>query len=368
MQQSDLDAWHMARAIELARQGQGRVEPNPMVGCVIAHGAEIVGEGWHRRFGGPHAEIEALTIAGARAVGATLYVTLEPCCHQGKTPPCTRAVIAAGVRRVVMAMGDPFPKIAGGGLAELVSAGIEVVVGIGDEAARELNAPYLKRVEMGMPWVIAKWAMSLDGKLATRTGDSRWISNEASRQLVQELRGRVDAILVGIGTAVADDPLLTARPAGPRVATRIVLDSRAQLASESQLVRTAHDVPVLIAVSAEASSSDIERLVAQGCEVFPCEGKTHVARTDMLLRELGRRQMTNVLVEGGAHVLGTLVDARLIDEVQVYIAPKVIGGSDAPAAVMGLGVESISQSLTLVHTLVRDVAGDLYFSGRVARS
>jgi len=367
MQQSDLDAWHMARAIELARQGQGRVEPNPMVGCVIAHGAEIVGEGWHRRFGGPHAEIEALTIARDRAAGATLYVTLEPCCHQGKTPPCARAVIAAGVRRVVMAMSDPYPKVAGGGLMALIEAGIEVVVGAGEEAARELNAPYLHRVETGKPWVIAKWAMSLDGKLATRTGDSRWISNEASRRLVHELRGRVDAILVGRGTAVADDPLLTARPAGPRVATRVVLDSRAQLASESQLVRTAHELPVLVAVSPDAPSSDVERLVAKGCEVFRCDGDTRVERMESLLRELGRREMTNVLFEGGAQVLGTLVDARLVDEVQVYVAPKIVGGAAAPATVAGLGVEAIAQSLMLVNPVVRDVAGDLFFSARVAR-
>ncbi|MBX3414501.1 MAG: bifunctional diaminohydroxyphosphoribosylaminopyrimidine deaminase/5-amino-6-(5-phosphoribosylamino)uracil reductase RibD [Pirellulales bacterium] len=368
MQQSALDAWHMARAIELARQGQGRVEPNPLVGCVVAHGAEIVGEGWHRRFGGPHAEIEALSLAGARAAGATLYVTLEPCCHQGKTPPCSRAVIAAGVRRVVMAMSDPFPQVAGGGLQELIAAGIEVVVGTGEEAARALNAPYLKRVETGLPWVIAKWAMSLDGKLATRTGDSRWISNESSRRLVHELRGRVDAIIVGRGTATADDPLLTARPAGPRIATRVVLDSRAQLASGSQLVRTARELPVLVAAAHDAPAADIERLTAQGCEVFRCPGESPAERLHALLGELGRREMTNVLVEGGTQVLGTLVDERLLDEVQVYIAPKIIGGADAPDAIGGLGIAAISQSLALVDPVVCDIDGDVCVTARVVRS
>lgn len=367
MQQSDLDAWHMARALELARQGQGRVEPNPMVACVIAHGAEIVGEGWHRRYGGPHAEIEALAIAGTRAAGATLYVTLEPCCHHGKTPPCSRAVIEAGVRRVVVAMSDPFPQVAGGGFAELVSAGIEVVVGIEEQAARELNAPYLKRVETGLPWVIAKWAMSLDGKLATRSRDSRWISNEASRRIVHELRGRVDAIIVGRGTAEADDPLLTARPAGSRVATRVVLDSHARLASDSQLMRTAREVPVLVAVAQDAPSRDVERLAASGCEVFRCAGSTHAERLQSLLGELGRREMTNVLVEGGAQVLGTLVDARLLDEVQIFIAPKIIGGADAPGPVAGLGVEAISESLALEKLVVRRVEGDLFLSAHVRR-
>ena len=243
-QDSELDSWQMARALELAARGEGFVEPNPMVGCVIARGAEIIGEGWHRKFGGPHAEVEALHVAGTRARGATLYVTLEPCCHQGKTPPCTDAILASGLGRVVVAQRDPFPAVAGGGIERLRQAGLAVEVGLREAEARRLNAPYLKLTESGRPWVIAKWAMTLDGKLASRTGDSRWISNEASRAIVHQLRGRVDAIVVGRGTAGQDDPLLTARPAGPRVATRIVLDTRASLASDSQLVTTAGEAPV----------------------------------------------------------------------------------------------------------------------------
>jgi diaminohydroxyphosphoribosylaminopyrimidine deaminase / 5-amino-6-(5-phosphoribosylamino)uracil reductase len=225
MDLSQLDAWHMRRALELAAHGRGRVEPNPLVGCVIAHGAEIIGEGWHGSYGGPHAEIEALRIAGQRAAGATVYVTLEPCRHFGKIPPCTRALLAAGVRRVVAAMADPFPEVAGQGAAELTAAGVEVELGLLEPAARELNAPYLKLLATGRPWLVAKWAMTLDGKIATRTGDSRWISGEASRQVVHELRGRVDAVVVGSATAAADDPLLTARPPGPRTAVRTMVDS-----------------------------------------------------------------------------------------------------------------------------------------------
>jgi diaminohydroxyphosphoribosylaminopyrimidine deaminase / 5-amino-6-(5-phosphoribosylamino)uracil reductase len=363
--QALLDAWHMRHALDLAAQGQGFVEPNPMVGCVIARGAEIVGEGWHRRFGQDHAEVEALKIAGTRARGATLYVTLEPCCHQGKTPPCTRAVLDAGIARVVVAMTDPFPQVAGGGLAELRAASVEVETGILESEARKLNAPYLKLLATGRPWIIAKWAMTLDGKIATRTGDSRWISNPASRQIVHELRGRMDAIIVGRGTAAADDPQLTARPPGPRTALRIVLDSRASLSSDSRLVRTAREAPVLVAAGSEAALSDRTRLEAAGCEVLVCSANTPQHRLQQLLDELGRRQMTNVLVEGGGVLLGSLFDARLIDELHVVIAPKLAGGEMAPGPIAGRGIDAIASALRLGEMTVREVAGDVYLQGRL---
>src|SRR5436305_1406899 len=205
----------MRRALELAERGRGFVEPNPLVGAVVVRDGSVVGEGWHRRYGEAHAEVNALAQAGEAARGATLYVTLEPCCHVGKTPPCTDAVLAAGISRVVAAMADPFPKVAGGGIARLRAAGVAVAVGLGESEARRLNAPYLKLLATGRPYVHAKWAMTLDGKIATRTGDSRWISNEASRRVVHAMRGRMDAILVGIGTALVDDPSLTAPPPRP---------------------------------------------------------------------------------------------------------------------------------------------------------
>jgi diaminohydroxyphosphoribosylaminopyrimidine deaminase/5-amino-6-(5-phosphoribosylamino)uracil reductase len=368
-----------------------------MVGCVIARGAEIVGEGWHRRFGGAHAEVEALHIAGSRARGATLYVTLEPCCHQGKTPPCTRAVLAAGVARVVAAMADPFPEVAGGGLAELRAAGLEVQLGILEDQARKLNAPYLKLLSAGRPWIVAKWAMTLDGKIAARGGDSRWISNPASREVVHELRGRMDAILVGRGTAAADDPQLTARPPAsrrpaadhgymvpdkrtvhgarqadgawcpPRTALRIVADTRASLSVQSRLVRTAGEVPLLVAIGPEAASADCARLRAAGCELLVCEGPTAQARLEMLFDELGRRRMTNLLVEGGGRLLGSLFDARLIDEAHVFIAPKLAGGGEAPGPIAGRGVETISAALTLEDIAVRQIASDIYLHGRIVR-
>lgn len=364
-QQSDLDAWHMRRALELAEQGRGRVEPNPLVGCLIAHGADIVGEGWHRRFGGPHAEIEALAIAGPRAAGATAYVTLEPCCHHGKTPPCTDALLAAGIRRVVIAQRDPFPQVAGQGLAQLQSAGVEVVVGVLQREARRLNAPYLKLLATGRPWLIAKWAMTLDGKIASYTGQSQWISNEASRRIVHELRGRVDAIVIGRRTAEVDDPLLTARPPGARVATRVVVDSGATLSTGSQLVRTAADVPVLVASGETATDADRMRLEKAGCEVVICSGPTHAARLHALLDELGRRRMTNVLVEGGGGLLGGLLDAGEIDEVHVFVAPKLLGGRDAPGPTAGQGLARVADALTFEETALRELDGDAYLTGRI---
>lgn len=366
MQQHEIDTWHIARALELAALGRGFVEPNPMVGCVIALGAEVIGEGWHRRFGGAHAEVEALRMAGDRAVGATLYVTLEPCCHQGKTPPCTRAIIEGGVSRVVVACRDPFPQVQGGGIAELRASGIAVDVGLMEAESRELNAPYLKLLETGRPWIIAKWAMSLDGKIATRTGESRWISCDQSRRIVHELRGRMDAIVVGRGTAERDDPLLTARPSGPRTAHRIVLDTRATLASEGKLVQSARDVPLLAAVGEESSSEDRARLVKAGCEVIVCEGESHAARLDSFLSELGRRRMTNVLFEGGGRVLGTLADAGMIDEVHVFIAPMIIGGEGSPTPVGGSGIDELTAALKLDHTEVRQIGGDIYLRARTS--
>jgi diaminohydroxyphosphoribosylaminopyrimidine deaminase/5-amino-6-(5-phosphoribosylamino)uracil reductase len=354
----------MARALALAARGEGFVEPNPMVGSVVVKDGAVVGEGWHRRFGGPHAEVEALTAAGEAAPGSTLYVTLEPCAHFGKTPPCTRAIISAGVRRVVAAMRDPFPQVSGAGLRELAAAGIETAVGpLANEASR-LCAPYLKLVTHGRPWVIAKWAMTLDGKLATKSGDSKWISGPASREVVHHLRGRVDAILVGSGTAAADDPLLTARPAGPRVATRIVADSKASLSLSSQLVRTAAGAPVLVAASAEAPAENIQRLTAAGCEVFVCAGTTHTERLGALLDELGRRRVTNLLVEGGSRMLGTLFDTGEIDEVHVFIAPKLFGGAGAPSPLAALGVERVAQAFAIEIQTAQQVGEDLYLSGR----
>jgi diaminohydroxyphosphoribosylaminopyrimidine deaminase/5-amino-6-(5-phosphoribosylamino)uracil reductase len=367
----------MRRALALAARGEGHVEPNPMVGAVLVDNElNLLGEGFHERFGGPHAEINALQQAGDRASGAALYVTLEPCCHHGKTPPCSRAVIAAGVERVIAAMADPAPHVAGGGIADLRGAGIQVEVGLlGDEAAR-LAAPFTKLVTTGLPWVHAKWAMTLDGKIASRTGASRWISGEVSRRIAHAIRGRMDAIIVGAGTVAADDPLLTPRPAGPRAVARIVVDSRAELPLGSQLVSTLSEAPVIVATSADAPSENTRRLETAGVEVLrfpvalaggPAAAGGRAAPVDVLalLRELGRRRMTNVLVEGGGRLLGSFFDQRLIDEVHVFVAPRIIGGTQAQTPVAGLGLAEIPPVPQLDRPEVQLLDDDVYMRGRL---
>ncbi len=375
----------MKHAIELAWLGQGYVEPNPMVGSVLVdERLRLLGEGFHQRFGGPHAEVNALADFAIRypdeaerrrlLESATLYVTLEPCCHHGKTPPCSQLLIRSGVRRVVVALQDPFPRVSGGGLRELLEAGIEVSVGLlADEVAR-LNAPFVTLMTKRRPYVHAKWAMTLDGKLATRERDSKWISSEASRAIVHQLRGRMDAILVGSGTAAADDPLLTARPPGPRTPLRIVLDSRGELTLSSQLVRTAREIPLLVAVSQNASEANIANLRAAGAEVLVlCSGDRSSNATPNqpdvaeLLAELGRRSLTNLLVEGGSEVLGSFCDVQLIDEAHVFIASKIAGGRDAISPVGGHGVALMSLAQRLSNPEIQIIEHDVYVRGMIER-
>ena len=328
----------------------------------------IVGEGWHGRYGGPHAEIVALEAAGEAARGGTLVVTLEPCCHHGKTPPCTNAVVAAGIRRVIVATLDPFAAVNGGGVEALRRAGVDVVVGPGEAAARRLIAPFRMLVEQARPWVVAKWAMSLDGRVATEDRESRWISSVESRALVHELRGRVDGILCGIGTALADDPLLTARPAGPRRAVRIVLDGAARLPLDGRLVRTCREVPLLVATGPTAPAENLRALEAAGCEVWHSGETDATGRLVALLRELGSRRLTNLLVEGGPTVLGGFADAGLIDEVWAFVAPLLIGGATAPSSLAGAGVRPLAAAPAVEIEEVSRSGADVFVRGLVRRA
>jgi diaminohydroxyphosphoribosylaminopyrimidine deaminase / 5-amino-6-(5-phosphoribosylamino)uracil reductase len=354
----------MRRALELAERGRGSVEPNPLVGAVAVREGRIVGEGWHERFGQAHAEVNALNRAGEAARGATCFVTLEPCCHSGKTPPCTDALIRAGVARVVAAMEDPFPQVAGQGATRLRAAGISITFGLCEKEARRQNAPYLKLLKTGRPYIHAKWAMTLDGKIATRSGDSKWISNEASRRIVHELRGRMDAIIIGIGTALADDPLLTARPPGPRVALRVILDSQARLPVSSRLMQSAREVPTLLVVSSAVTENMLAPIRAAGCQVLQmpanAEGK---ADLQSILAHLGQWHATNILVEGGAEVLGSFLDLGAIDETHVFVAPCLIGGAEAKTALAGRGREQIKEGMRMTETEVKMVDGDVYVRG-----
>jgi diaminohydroxyphosphoribosylaminopyrimidine deaminase/5-amino-6-(5-phosphoribosylamino)uracil reductase len=353
----------MHRALELAERGRGFVEPNPLVGAVVVRDGDVVGEGWHGKFGGPHAEIEALKTAGEAARGATLYVTLEPCCHHGKTPPCTEAILCAGIKRVVAAMPDPFPAVAGKGFERLRAAGVEVESGIERAAAFTLNFPYLTLLRLNRPYVHAKWAMSLDGRIATHTGDSKWISGEQSRAHAHRLRGRVDAIVVGSRTVIADDPLLTARPPGPRVASRIVLSGSGTLPESCRLLETVGVAPVIVATVTGRGAE----LRQRGCEVIELSAENGRPSVPALLCELGDRRMTNVLVEGGSRVLGSFHDAGLIDELHVYISPKVIGGDAAPAPVGGRGLQSVaSLGRRIVERRQEMLGDDCYIHSRLA--
>jgi diaminohydroxyphosphoribosylaminopyrimidine deaminase/5-amino-6-(5-phosphoribosylamino)uracil reductase len=363
---ADLDRPWMARALAEAERGRGSVEPNPMVGAVVVREGRLVGVGHHEQFGGSHAEVFALDRAGPLTQGATLYVTLEPCCHHGKTPPCTEAILRSGISRVVAAMADPFPRVAGGGLARLREAGIEVVVGLMAEEARRLNGPYLKRLVTGLPYVTAKWAMTLDGKTATRSGDSRWISGARSRSLVHETRGRMDAILAGIGTVLADNPSLDARPPGRRRAARVILDSAARLPVESQLATTARRIPVWLAVNDRASTDRLEVLEKIGCEILRFPGQDTVPLMP-LLEELGRRGVTNLLVEGGGTVVGAFLDSGQVDEVDVFVAPVVEGGSHGFAPARGSGHASMAEALRLSTSEISMIDGDVRIQGILPR-
>ncbi len=320
----------MRRALALARRSQGLVEPNPMVGCVLVRDGRILGTGYHRRYGGPHAEVEALRDCqkhGQDPAGCDVYVTLEPCCHHGKTPPCTDALIAARPRRVIAAMIDPFPQVAGGGVTALRAAGIEVQVGMEEEQACRLNEPFFKRLATGLPWVIAKWAQTLDGRIATATGQSKWISNDASRTYVHKLRARMDAVLVGIGTALADDPRLTARGVRrQRVARRVVVDPSLRLPETAKLLvnldpATADGAALTLAVGQSLLSKPPDKLLRlreRGVEFVglpPLAAEpARLSLRPLLAHLAGTHQATNVLVEGGATLMGCLLQEGLVDE------------------------------------------------------
>ncbi|HEX3391085.1 MAG TPA: bifunctional diaminohydroxyphosphoribosylaminopyrimidine deaminase/5-amino-6-(5-phosphoribosylamino)uracil reductase RibD, partial [Solirubrobacteraceae bacterium] len=322
---TDTDRTHLARAIELASRGEGAVKPNPVVGAVVARGEEVLGEGWHERYGGPHAEVNALDACREDDLrDATLYVSLEPCCHEGKTPPCTDAILQAGIGRVVVGSDDPTEKAAGRGLGILRDEGVEVVVAEGELAARArlLNQPFRKHARTGRPWVLFKSAMTLDGKVATRAGDSQWISGEQSRELAHTWRAAVDAVVVGIGTALADDPQLTARPEGvlvelPRQPRRVVFDSLARLPISSQLVSAVEKIPLTVVVSRAAARSDTDALEAAGVHVLVATGENEPARVRSALDQLGAEGIASILLEGGPHLAGAFLDAGGLECVEL---------------------------------------------------
>jgi diaminohydroxyphosphoribosylaminopyrimidine deaminase/5-amino-6-(5-phosphoribosylamino)uracil reductase len=355
------DETYMALAIELARRGEGSVEPNPAVGAVLVKGGRIVGRGWHRRFGGPHAEIEAISDAGpGNAKGSTLYISLEPCRHFGKTPPCTAAIVSAGIRKVVYSIDDPNPAHRGGA-SELKRAGIEVVRGVLAGGATRLNAPFIKHSKTGAPFFTLKWATSLDGKTATRSGDSKWISSDASRRVVREMRSKSCAVMVGIGTVLKDDPGLFANPGAKKKPRRIVVDTAARTPLKSQLVKTARKSPVIIAVGRNAPGKRIEAICKAGCLVLRLPERSGHVDLKALAAALGSMGILKVLVEGGGTLAAGLFDAGLVDKVVAFVAPVVIGGKEAVTPVEGRGIAKMADALRLHDvriTPIRSGRGD----------
>ena len=365
VRQEDIE--YMRRAIELAERGVGFTNPNPMVGAVIVKGGKVIGEGWHERCGEWHAERNAFKNCTVPAEGATMYVTLEPCCHYGKTPPCTEAIIEHGIARVVVGMEDPNPLVAGKGIALLREAGIEVVCGVEEEALREQNRVFLKYISTKLPWVAMKTAMTLDGKIATRTGDSKWITGAEARAYVHELRHRFMAILVGIGTAVADDPLLNCRieGRGVRQPIRVVVDSNARLSLDSQLVKTAGEYRTIVAHTCFAPEERVKALREIGVEMLLCKEKEGLVDVRNLLELLGQSGIDSILLEGGGSLNYTFLSEGLADELYAFIAPKIVGGMNAKTPVEGAGMEKMADAINLELENVLNIGHDVLLKLKV---
>jgi diaminohydroxyphosphoribosylaminopyrimidine deaminase/5-amino-6-(5-phosphoribosylamino)uracil reductase len=371
---SEFDVRHLERAIDLAALGGIRVSPNPLVGAVIVRDGRVIGEGYHQEAGGPHAEVEAIRNAREELAGATIYVSLEPCCHQGRTPPCTDAIRDAGIARVVVASDDPSTHASGRGLGILRDEGIEVVVADGDLAgrARMLNQPFRKHARTGRPWVMFKSAMSLDGKVATRSGDSKWISGQASRELVHEWRIATDAVAVGIGTALADDPLLTARIGGSDSKTlalkqprRVIFDSLAQLPLNARVLEAGAAGPLTVVVSRAAPRTATDALEARGVDVIVATGENEQARVRSALDQLGASDVTSLLLEGGPKLAGVFLDAGEIDEIRLFVAPLLLGGRGARDPLESEGAELVSDAVRSLTLNCDRIGDDLLVTARI---
>ncbi len=355
----------MRQALDLAAKAIGRTSPNPLVGAVVVQNGSIVGTGYHAAAGQPHAEAIALREAGERARGATLYVTLEPCDHRGQTPPCTEAVLESGVTRVVAAVEDPDPRVAGRGIGRLRESGLRVEVGLLEEEARRLNAAYFKHRKTGLPLVTLKWAMSLDGRTATRNGSSRWITSEEARREAHRLRATHDAVLIGIGTALRDDPELTCRLPDGRDPIRVVVDSSLRLPPTARLLRTGPPGRVIVASIASVDAVRKASLIEAGAELLLCEPAEGRVSLRDLLGHLARRGVLSVLVEGGATVHAAFLEAGLADRVSAFVAPIVVGGAEAAGSVAGKGVTDMAQALRLRQVKTRTVGPDIWIEGEI---
>ncbi len=336
-----------------------------MVGAVVVKDEQLIGEGFHAYAGSDHAEIVALRDAGSAAAGATLYVSLEPCCHQGRTPPCVDQIVRAGIHRVVAACEDPNPAVSGNGIAALRASGITVDVGVFIQEAARLNEAFFTHVRTGRPFVTLKVAASLDGKIATRTGESRWITGESARRRVHQLRNEMDAVLVGIGTVLRDDPLLTTRLgiADQRDPSRVIVDNLARLPLRAKVVNRASTAPTILAVSQRAPRAKLEALEREGVQVLVVDNSPRRVSLEPLLEALGKRGILSVMIEGGAEINASALQERIVDKVLVFLAPILIGGKSSPTAVGGDGIESLGQAVRLRDVRIERFDDDILVEG-----
>ena len=365
---TDQDYKYMQLAYNLAKKGCGGVNPNPLVGAVIVKDNKIIGEGYHEIFGGPHAEVNAFRSAKESVEGASMYVTLEPCSHYGKTPPCAQAIVDNKIARVVIGMLDPNPLVSGRGVKLMQDAGIEVESDFLSAELSQMNRVFLKHIQTKLPYVIMKTAMTLDGKIASCTGDSRWVSNEQSRAKVHELRNELMAIMVGVDTVIADDPILTTRLVGNkkgRNPIRIVVDSQARIPLESKLLNTPAEAKTIVAVSSKANTEKLSKIEAKGNEVLFVDEKNGRVDLNDLMLKLGERGIDGILLEGGATLNYAALDARIVDEVHAYIAPKIIGGQSAKTPVGGEGIELMKDAVNLQNIRFENIANDILVVGEV---
>jgi diaminohydroxyphosphoribosylaminopyrimidine deaminase/5-amino-6-(5-phosphoribosylamino)uracil reductase len=359
------DNEYMQMALTLAGKGCGRVSPNPMVGAVVVNDDRVVGKGYHQYVGGPHAEVNAIDDAGDAARNATLYVTLEPCNHFGRTPPCTQKILEAGIKRVVVAMQDPNPDVAGGGNTFLVSRGVDLVCGVEEAAARRLNESFIKFVRTGKPFVILKIASTLDGRIATRTGDARWVTGASARAHVHQLRHAMDAIMVGVGTVEADDPELTTRLENGRGVDpiRVVLDTSLRMPEKARMLHQTSTAPTWVVCGPDAPPAAKERLRAEGAMIVQTPLKGQRIDLDVLMQQLAERGVTSLLIEGGGQVAGAALRAGVVDKVVFFYAPKIYGGDDGVPICGGPGPDLMRESLAVSQIELDRMGDDIMVSG-----
>ena len=361
------DIYYMKRAIELARKGEGKTSPNPLVGAVIVKDGRIIGEGYHKYYGGNHAEVEAINNAKESVRGATIYVNLEPCSHYGKTPPCAIRLVEDGVRKVVMGIRDPNPKVSGQGIKILEDSGIEVVEGVLEKEAKELNEVFIKYIISRRPFVYLKYAMTLDGKIATINGDSKWISNEKSRQEVHKLRNKVSGIMVGINTIIVDDPSLNVRMNEGQDPTRIIVDSNCRISPNAKVLQIESDARTIVAVTRNADPLKVALIEETGAEVLVIGEREGRVDLKSLLKLLGKRGIDSILIEGGGSLIWSALEEELVDKVQVYIAPKLIGGVKSPTPVGGKGIDLMSEAIELYDIKRKIFDEDIMIEGYIKK-